>query len=78
MDRHLQLDPTDPDPSRQLVDHLYAMGFTPETHPYLLRDMTRMFKEASAAANVTMDERISCRFTFDETGVTDVKITRKD
>jgi len=73
-----RLDPTDPNPPRQLVDHLYAMGFTPETHPHLLRDMTRMFKEATAAANVTMDERISCLFTFDKDGLTGVEITRKD
>jgi len=78
MSQHLVLDPTNPDPSRVLVDWLLSRGYTPETHPHLLRDMERMFKEASAAANVTMDERISCLFTFDETGVTGAEITRKD
>lgn len=64
--------------ARALVEGLRAMGFTPQTHPNLVKDMTRVFKEASAAAGIEMDEPIRCRFTFTEDGTPSVEITRKD
>ena len=65
------------DVPRALVDHLYDMGFTPETHPHLLRDMLRMFKEETATAGLREEDKISVRFSFDADGCTGVEI-RKD
>lgn len=61
-----------------LVDHLRSMGFTPLTHPNIVRDMMRVFKEAVSAAGVRLEDQISVRFTFDADGVTGAVVTRKE
>lgn len=64
--------------SEALVQMVKDMGFTPETHPHLFRDMVRGFKEAMAHAGVSMDDRISVSWTFDENGVTGATVERKN
>lgn len=56
-------------PAEELLDALLLMGFTPTSHPDLVKDMQRAFKEASAHTDgITEDDPIGCKFTFDEDG----------
>ena len=47
-----------------LLRELRRLGFTPETHPNLVKDMQRAFKEASAHSGISMGDRVSVRFRF--------------
>lgn len=70
------LDVTPEDAPSELIDQLRKLGFTPETHPYLIRDMQRALKEATAAAGVSMEDTLSVRFSFDRDGCTGAKVTK--
>lgn len=62
----------------ELFDSLIEMGFTPWTHPTLIKDMHRGFQEAAAHTDIDLDEPVSVRFLFDDHGLTEVKIERKN
>lgn len=66
-----------PEPG-DLINVLMQHGFTPEAHPNIIRDMAREFKTAAAHAGVTMEDKLSCRFMFDENGVTGAVVTREE
>lgn len=60
-----------------LVENLRSMGFTPLTHPNLVRDMRRAFMEALTASGFGLEDQISVMFRFDENGVTGAEVTKR-
>jgi hypothetical protein len=63
--------------AQELLTAIKGLGFTPATHPNLLKDMIRSFKEVSARDNISLEDQISVLFSFDEDGLTGLAITRK-
>ncbi len=43
---------------------LRALGFTPRTHPNIVKDMQRAFNEASVHSEISLEDKISVRFRF--------------
>lgn len=72
----LRLNPDQP--ASKLVGELRNLGFTPETHPDLAKDMARRFRETVAAGGYSLEDQISVTFEFDTNGLTGVKIKKRD
>jgi hypothetical protein len=64
------------DEARKLIDSLAQLGFTPETHPNILKDMRRALKEAGAREGVDMETPLSWRFHFADDGSVTVEILK--